>query len=127
MEKLARTLMQRKGTISRMRQGVLNFPLCSMQLKTADHKYTIISSPRWTSPLRYRQLISINSQLYVDAGVTDILRTDNNYSQRAELVLSRRYDILTTPHFPNMPARFLLKRNATAIEEFWLISERTTI
>ena len=28
-----------------MRQGVLNFPFFSMQLKTADHKYTNVMEP----------------------------------------------------------------------------------
>ena len=34
------SFLQRNNTILVMRQGVLNFPFFSMQLKTADHKYT---------------------------------------------------------------------------------------
>ena len=50
MEKLTSPLiglsfLQRNNTILDMRQGVLNFPFFSMQLKTADHKYTNVMEP----------------------------------------------------------------------------------
>ena len=50
MEKLTSPLiglsfLQRNNTILDMRQGVLNFPFFSMQLKTADHKYTNVIKP----------------------------------------------------------------------------------
>ena len=37
--------LQRNHTVLDMRQGVLNFPFCSMQLKTADHKYSNVLEP----------------------------------------------------------------------------------
>ena len=37
--------LQRNNTILDMRQAVLNFPFFSMELKTADHKYTNIMEP----------------------------------------------------------------------------------
>ena len=51
MEKLTSPLiglsfLQRNNTILDMRQGVLNFPFFSMQLKTADHKYTNVMETR---------------------------------------------------------------------------------
>ena len=33
-------LLQRNHTVLDMKQGILNFPLFSMQLKTADHRYS---------------------------------------------------------------------------------------
>ena len=50
MEKLTSPLiglcfLQRNNTILDMRQGVLNFPSFSMQLKTADHKYPNVMEP----------------------------------------------------------------------------------
>ena len=34
------SFLQRNNTILDMRQGVLNFPFFSTQVKTADHRYT---------------------------------------------------------------------------------------
>ena len=50
MEKLTSPLiglsfLQRNNTLLDMRQGILNFPFFSMQLKTADHKYTNVMEP----------------------------------------------------------------------------------
>ena len=39
------SFLQRNNTILDMRQGVLNFLFFSMQLKTADHKYTNVMEP----------------------------------------------------------------------------------
>ena len=39
------SFLQRNNTILDMRQGVLNFPFFSMQLKMADHKYTNVMDP----------------------------------------------------------------------------------
>ena len=39
------SFLQRNKTILDMRHGVLNFPFFSMQLKTADHKYTNVIEP----------------------------------------------------------------------------------
>ena len=37
--------LQRNHTVLDMRQGILNFPYFSMQLKTADHKYSNVLEP----------------------------------------------------------------------------------
>ena len=37
--------LQRNHTVLDMRQGVLNFPFFSMQLKTADHRYSNVLEP----------------------------------------------------------------------------------
>ena len=52
-----------------MRQGILNFPFFSMQLKTADHKYTNVMEPICarediTIPTNDRHMVSMYSELY---------------------------------------------------------------
>ena len=83
MEKLTGPLiglsfLQRNNTILDMRQGVLNFPFFSMQLKTADHKYTNVMEPICirediTIPPNDRHSVPLASQLYEDTSVTGIL------------------------------------------------------
>ena len=63
------SLLQRKNTILDMRQGVLNFPFFSMQLKTADHKHTKVMEPICarediTIPPNDRHMVSMSSQLH---------------------------------------------------------------
>ena len=91
MEKLTRPLiglsfLQRKNTILDMRQGVLNFPFCSMQLTTADHKYTNVMEPICarkdiTIPPIDRHMVSMSSQLYDDTNVTGILQLSNDVAE----------------------------------------------
>ena len=71
MEKLTSPLiglsfLQRTNIILDMRHGVLNFPFFSMQLKTADHKYTSVMEPITTReditiPPNDRHMISMYS------------------------------------------------------------------
>ena len=73
MEKLTSPLiglsfLQRNNTILDIRQGVLNFPFFSMQLKTADHKYTNVMEPICiredvTIPPNGRHSVLMTSQL----------------------------------------------------------------
>ena len=80
MEKLTSPLiglsfLQRIITILDMRQGVLYFPFFSMQLETADHKYTNVMEPFCareyiTIPPNDRHMVSMSSQLYDDTNVT---------------------------------------------------------
>ena len=84
MEKLTSPLiglsfLQRNNTILDMRQGVLNFPFFSMQLKTADHKYTNVMEPIYiredvTIPPNGRQSVHMASQLYENTTITGILQ-----------------------------------------------------
>ena len=60
-----------------MRQGILNFPFFSMQLKTADHRYSNVLEPilnpaEVTIPPNDRVLIRTNSLLYPENAVTAI-------------------------------------------------------
>ena len=87
MEKLTSPLiglsfLQRNNTILDMRQGVLNFPLFSMQLKTADHKYTNVMEPVSIRediiiPPNDRHVVSMYSNIYADTNVTGILQPSN--------------------------------------------------
>ena len=71
--------LQRNHTVLDMRQGILNFPYFSMQLKTADHKYSNVMEPILnpedvTIPPNDLAVISIQSQIYAENAVTGILQ-----------------------------------------------------
>ena len=71
--------LQRNHTVLDMRQGILNFPSFSMQLKTADHKYSNVLEPilnptEITIPPNDRVLNRTNSLLHPENAVTGILQ-----------------------------------------------------
>ena len=62
------SLLERNNTLLDMRQGVFSFPFFSMQLITADHKYTNVMEPICiregvTDPPNDRHLVLMASQL----------------------------------------------------------------
>ena len=105
MEKLTSPLvgfsfLQRNDTILNLRQGVLNFTFFSMQLKTADHKYTnvmetICITEDVTIPPNYRQLVLMASQLYVDTTVTGILQQSNTLTDDGDIAFCAALVTLT--------------------------------
>ena len=84
MEKLSSpiiglVLLQRNHTVLDMRQGILIFPYFSMQLKTADHKYSSVFEPILNPedvmiPPNDHTVIPIQSQTYAENAVTGILQ-----------------------------------------------------
>ena len=77
------SFFQRNNTILDMRLGVLSFPFFSMQLKTADHKYTNVMESICIRedviiPPNDRHSVLMASQLYEDTTVTGILQPSNN-------------------------------------------------
>ena len=71
--------LQRTHTVLDLRQGILNFPSFSMQLKTAYHKYSnvlesILNHTEITIPPNDRVLIRTISLLYPENAVTGILQ-----------------------------------------------------
>ena len=71
--------LQRNHTVLDMRQGILNFPFFSMQLKTTDHRYSnalepILNPTEITIPPNHRVLIRTSSLLYPENAVTGILQ-----------------------------------------------------
>ena len=71
--------LQRNHTVLDMRQGILNFPYFSMQLKMTDHKYSNVMEPILnpedvTIPPNDRAVISMNSQIHAQNAVTGILQ-----------------------------------------------------
>ena len=74
MEKLTSPILglmflQRNHTVLEMRQGILNFPFFSMQLKTADHKYSNVMEPILnpedvTIPPYDHAVVTIQSRIY---------------------------------------------------------------
>ena len=95
MEKLTSPLigfsfLQRNNTILDMRQGVLNFPLFSMQLKTTDHKYANVMEPVCIRedviiPPNDRHSVQLASQLYEDNTVTGILQPGNTLTNDGDI------------------------------------------
>ena len=105
MEKLTSPLiglsfLQRNNTILDMRQGVLNFPFFSMQLKTADHKYTNVMEPICiredvTIPPNDRHPVLMASQLYENTTVTGILQPSNNLTDDGDIAFCAALVTLT--------------------------------
>ena len=105
MEKLTSPLiglsfLQRNNTILDMRQGVLNFPFFSMQLKTADHKYTnvmdsICIREDVTIPPNDRHSVLMASQLYEDTAVTGILQPSNTLTDDGDIAFCAALVTLT--------------------------------
>ena len=84
------SFLQRNNTILDMRQGVLIFPFFSMQLKTADHKYTSVMEPITTRdaitiPPNDRHMVSMHSQMYEDSNVTGILQPSNALTEDGDI------------------------------------------
>ena len=73
-----------------MRQGILNFPFFSMQLKTADHKYSNVMKPILnpedvTIPPNDRTIISIQSRIYAENAVTGILQPSEPLNEENDI------------------------------------------
>ena len=105
MEKLTSPLiglsfLQRNNTILDMRRRILNFPFFSMQLKTADHKYTNVMEPICarediTIPRNDRHMVFMYSQLYDDTNVTGILQPSNDLAEDGDITFCAALVTLT--------------------------------
>ena len=95
MEKLSSPIiglmfLQRNHTVLDMRQGILNFPFFSMQLKTADHKYSNVMEPILnpedvTIPPNDRTIISFQSSIYAENAVTGILQPSEPLNEENDI------------------------------------------
>ena len=95
MEKLSSPIiglmfLQRNHTVLDMRQGVLNFPFFSMQLKTANRKYSNVMEPILnpedvTIPPNDRTIISIQSRVYAENVVTGILQPSEPLNEENDI------------------------------------------
>ena len=82
--------LQRNHTVLDMRQGILNFPFFSMQLKTADHKYSNVMEPilnptEITIPPHNRAVIKTTSQIYPENAVTGILQPSDILHEEGDI------------------------------------------
>ena len=82
--------LQRNHTVLDMRQGILNFPYFSMQLKTADHKYSNVLEPTLnpddiTIPPNDRTLVEIKSQIYNENTVTGVLQPSDLLHEEGDI------------------------------------------
>ena len=84
--------LRRNHTDLDMRQGILNFPYFSMQLKTADHKYSNVMEPILTTddvtiPPNDLTVITIHSQIYAENAVTGILQPSDLLHEEGDVTL----------------------------------------
>ena len=82
--------LQRNHTVLDMRQGILNFPYFSMQLKTADHKYSNVLEPILnpddiTISPNDRTLVEIKSQIYNENTVTGVLQPSDLLHEEGDI------------------------------------------
>jgi dUTPase len=82
--------LQRNHTVLDMRQGILNFPFFSMQLKTADHRYSnvlepILSPNEITIPPNDRITIKTSSNIYPENSVTGILQPSDLLHEEGDI------------------------------------------
>ena len=82
--------LQRNHTVLDMRQGILSFPFFSMQLKTADHKYSNVLEPilnpiEITIPPNDKVQIRTNSLLYPENTVTGILQPSDLLHEEGDI------------------------------------------
>ena len=92
--------LQRNHTVLDMRQGILNFPYFSMQLKTADHKYSNVLEPILnpddiTIPPNDRTLVEIKSQIYNDNTVTGLLQSSDLLHEEGDITFCAAIVTLT--------------------------------
>ena len=91
--------LQRNHTVLDMRQGILNFPFFSMQLKTADHKYSnvmehILNPDDVTIPPNDRTL-EIKSQIYNENSVTGVLQPSDLLHEESDITFCAAIVTLT--------------------------------
>ena len=84
--------LQRNSTILDMRQGILNFPFFSMQLKTEDRTYPIVSEPilnpvETTQQPGKRATIWVKSQIYTDNEATGIIQPSSLLENDDDLLI----------------------------------------
>ena len=82
--------LQRNHTVLDMRQGILNVPYFSMQLKTADNKYSNVLEPILnpedvTIPPNDHTVILIQSQIYAENAGTGILQPSDLLHEEGEV------------------------------------------
>ena len=93
--------LQRNHTVLDMRQGILNFPYFSMQLKTADHKYSNVLEPILnpddiTIPPNDRTLVEIKSQIYNENTVTGLLQPSDLLHEEGDITFCAAIVTLTS-------------------------------
>ena len=137
MEKLTGPLiglsfLQRNNTILDMRQGVLNFPFFSMQLKTADHKNTNVMEPICiredvTIPPNDRHSVQLASQLYDDTTVTEILQPSNTLTDDGDIAFCAALVTLTngqvSVHLNNFTGSPYTLKRGTQVANFTVLTQ----
>ena len=92
--------LKQNHTVLDMRQGILNFPFFSMQLKTVDHRYSnalepILNPAEITIPSNDRFLIRTTSLLYPENAVTGTLQPSDLLHEEGDITFSPALVTLT--------------------------------
>ena len=128
---IGRSFLQLTNTILDMRQGVLNFPFFSMQLKTADHKNTKVMEPICiredvTIPPNDRHLVLMASQLYEDTTVTGILQPSNTLTDDGDVAFCAALITLTSGqksvHLNNFTDSLYTLKRGTQVAHFTVLT-----
>ena len=136
MEKLTSPLiglsfLQRNNTILDIRQGILNFPFFSMQLKTAGsqvHKRhgTYLRTGGYNYPLNDRHMVPMYSHLYDDTNVTGILQPSNDLAEDGDITFCAALVTLTqgqvTIHVNNFTDQSHNLKRGSHIANFSILS-----
>ena len=135
MEKLTSPLtglsFLQRNNMRDMRQGVLNSPFFSMQLKTADHKYTNVIEPICIRedviiPPNDRHPVLMASQLYENTTVTGILQPSKNLTDDGDIAFCTALVTLTngqiSVHLNNFTDSPCTLKTGTQIANFTVLT-----
>ena len=106
-------LLQRSCTILDMRQGVLNFPIFSMQLKHADNTYFNTNEP-FLNPTKNlvqpgkQTVIRIKSQVYTENEVTGIIPPSADLESNNDLIICPALIATQNRHYAVLINKFLV-------------------
>ena len=121
--KIGMMFLQRNHTVLDLRQGILNFPYFSMQLKTADHKYSnvmepVLSPDDITIPPNDRATGTVISQIYPEYILTGVKQPSDFLNEEGDITFCAAIVTLakgaTSFHINNFTnQKYKLKKRAT--------------
>ena len=127
--------LQRNSTILEMRQGILNFPFFSMQLKNENRTYPNVIEPilnpvETTLQPRKRTTIWVKSQIYTDNEATGIIQPSPLLENDEDLLicpaLSSTLNNKQMVQISNFPDHFYTLKKGTHIANFSILTPEQT-
>ena len=116
--------LQRNSTILDMRQGILNFPFFSMQLKNEDRTYPKVIEPILNPAETIlqpgkRTTIWVKSQIYTDTEVTGIFQPSS--------LLENDEDFLIWPALSSTQIKKYMTQNSNFLDHHYTLKKGTHI